>query len=54
MEQVTQHKGYSIKYSTFGGTTFVLYVGFIVKRFPMAGYIKGKKLAKEYMETLDT
>jgi len=52
METYTNYKGYGISYSTFGGNTTVDHYGMPIKKFKALGEMKGKELAKKYIDSL--
>lgn len=52
METYQNYKGYGIRYYTFGGTTEVENMGFVIKRFVGLGEIAGEEAAKKYIDVL--
>ena len=52
MKTSTNYKGYSISYSIFGANTTVHQYGIPLKIFNALGEMKGKELAKKYIDSL--
>ncbi len=50
MEQAWTYGGFSIVYSGIGGITRVLDCGFQLAIFRGKGYIKGKRLAEDFID----
>ena len=52
METSYTYKGYTINYSTLGGTTEITSFGYPLKRFIGLGEIKGRKEAETYIDKI--
>jgi hypothetical protein len=52
METYINHKGYGICYTTFGGKTTIIHCGMPIKTFKALGEMKGRELAKKYIDSL--
>jgi len=52
METFFYYKGYGIKYSSMNGSTFVMDMGFTLRKFIGIGCVNGEKEAKKYVDQI--